>query len=156
MYKGVNPVFAPETPSMADNGELEVSTPKMENENDSGFVSLVKSGNRSDIRDHFLQLTASGVHICISELENSEVVMNEFIGFLASEMESGKNLDLVATWTALFLQQFGSVIASRNTLFGENLMKLNQASKKATLKFETQTNQLQCLIKVTAALQLHR
>jgi hypothetical protein len=127
-----------------------------EEENDSEFIKFVISSNRDAIRNHFLQLTPSGVHICISELEHSQHAMNAFIEFLACETESGKNLDLVSTWTALFLKQFGSILANQNSLFCDNLSKLNQATKKASLRFETQSNQLQCLIKVTAALQLHR
>jgi len=157
MYKGVNPVFvASETPDATQGADDSVQIKEQIDMEESGFTKLVKSGDRNAIREHFINLTPSGVHICISELEMNDDAMNQFIGFLAEETESGKNLDLVATWTALFLNQFGSTIASRNSLFSSNLSQLTEATKKASLKFESKTNQLQCLVKVTAALQLHR
>jgi hypothetical protein len=81
--------------------------------------------------------------------------METFMSFLASETRYGRNLDLVSTWTSLFLTQYGSSHLISNSLRSA-VADLNDACELAHKKFNTRTNELQCLVKVAAALQLHR
>lgn len=151
-YQGMEPVFvAQDTPVNAqDNTEVK----RQKNEHDSGYLRMVAGGNFAALRQHLLLQTPSGVHICIAELEDDEDCIDKFIAFLAAETEAGRNLDLVATWTSLFLKVYSSLV--RLPKFAKNLARLEVASRQVYEKFEIEANQLQCLVKVTAALQLHR
>ena len=115
----------------------------------------MKSGDKNKLREHLLSQTPSGVHICLAELEDDEESIDCFLAFLAGETVAGRNLDLVATWTALFVKLHGGAMRGRS-MYASNLARLEAASKAMYDKFELEANQLQCLLKVTAALQLHR
>ena len=117
----------------------------------SGFISMVKEGKFDDLNKHLVTSTSSGVHICISELDEDEEALNKFTEFLALRTEKGDAIDLVSTWTSLFLKSFGSQVRGN-----EILDRLARAVSSTQSKFESETNQLQCLLKVAAALQLHR
>jgi U3 small nucleolar RNA-associated protein 21 len=156
-YKGVEPVFvAPETPEVDHfNGKEAKREPAFDSVT-SPFIHLVVSRDYDAICQHFLALEPAGVHLCIAELEDTgDDVMESFISFLASETRYGRNLDLVATWTSLFLTQYGSSHLISSSLRSA-VADLNDACELAHLKFNTRTNELQCLLKVAAALQLHR
>ena len=142
-YHGVEPVFVAESALGDVTPEVKVQLVEM----DSGFANMMKQKNFAIIRAHFLALSPAGVHVCISQLEEEPEHMQTFLDFLTSEAELGNNIDLVATWTAL-------VLKSGNSL--PNISKLFNACKNAHKKFEAESNQLQCLLKVAAALQLHR
>ena len=154
-YQGVEPVFvAPEEDDIVAT-EPEVKRQKSEG-GESGLLKMIAKRNFRALRDHLIAQTASGVHICLAELEDGgDEAICGFIDFLAAETESGCNLDLVATWVALFVKVYGQTVRGRAT-FGENMERLALAVKAANARFEQETNQLQCLLKVTAALQLHR
>lgn len=149
-YKGVEPVFvAPETP------EEEVDSETMKNEpafhSNSQFIQLLMGEKFDKVREHLVSLEPAGVHLCIQELEDTDEGIKKFIDFLTRETRIARNLDLKATWTSLFLNQYGS-----SHLRSANLADLNAACANAHSKFNTRTNELQCLLKVAAALQLHR
>ena len=159
-YKGMEPVFvAPETPEMIETFE-QVDQFKREQavsmEDVSEFVRLVCREEFGKISTHFLNLEPAGVHLCIGELEDGgEKAIGSFVKFLTHATRSGRNLDLVATWTNLFLAHYGKTTLS--TLGYEQMVSdLSLACAQAYSKFNTRTNELQCLLKVAAALQLHR
>ena len=153
-YQGVEPVFIAATNGEED-GLGETPVKRQRTETDSGYLALVKSGDKNKLREHLLSQTPSGVHICLAELEDDEESIDCFLAFLAGETEAGHNLDLVATWTALFVKLHGGAMRGRS-MYASNLARLEAASKAMYDKFELEANQLQCLLKVTAALQLHR
>jgi U3 small nucleolar RNA-associated protein 21 len=153
-YQGVQPVFAaPAEDFFAGNDSKEEV--RIDKSVANGFIELVKSRKFDQVDAHLTKATASGVHICISELEEDEDAMNNFIEFLALKTNDGNAVDLVATWTSLFLKSFGKDVRGR-VQYKENLELLARAVRERQTKFELDTNQLQCLLKVTAALQLHR
>lgn len=152
-YQGVEPVFAPSGSSLLENEDDNKPTfPEVKRQKtDDGYMEMVEKGEFEKLRNHLVSLTPSGVHICLSELGESQVCLDNFIVFLAQELEAGNNLDLVASWTALFVQMHASSLAGSSALD-----KLETAAKKISLKFDQETNEIECLLKVTAALQLHR
>jgi U3 small nucleolar RNA-associated protein 21 len=153
-YQGVQPVFAP--PVNLESEEVEMKDQmKVDHAAASGFLELVKGEQFEKLYMHLVKATASGVHICISELDEDEEALGNFIRFLAVQTKSGQSVDLVATWTSLFLKSYGQQIRGRSE-FEQPLLELAQAVRDRQTKFELETNQLQCLLKVTAALQLHR
>ena len=149
-YKGVDPVFvAPETP---EEEVEEVMKHEPVFHSSSLFIQVLMARKFDKVGEHLISLEPAGVHLCIQELEDVENGTNRFIEFLTRETTNGRNLDLVATWTSLFLTQYGSShLRSAPSLAG-----LNAACASAHSKFNTRTNELQCLLKVAAALQLHR
>jgi U3 small nucleolar RNA-associated protein 21 len=151
VYKGMQPVFVNNT---MDDQDEEKKIKKDESNSSNDFISLIKQSPSAALT-HLINQTPAGVHICIAELGDDEDALNEFIAILASETVSGRNADLVATWTALVLKEYGVELRGRKC-FEENLVKLHSASANAFTNFTALTNQLQCLLKVTAALQLHR
>lgn len=152
-YQGVEPVF------IAEAGEVAADEPEVKrqrSETESGFLKLVDAKKFNAVALHLVSQTPSGVHICIADLEDGgDDSIAAFVDFLAAETESGRNLDLVATWVALFAKQYGPVLRGR-AVFAAPMARLAAAAIAANTRFEQETNQLQCLLKVTAALQLHR
>ena len=154
-YQGVQPVFAAPTDDTEDSSDLSNVKPKVDDGSANGFIEMVTSRKFNELSNHLIKATSSGVHICISELEDDETALNSFIEFLAVRTENGGSIDLVSTWTSLFLKNYGSLVRGRES-FVQNLNRLTKAVKDLQGRFETETNQLQCLLKVAAALQLHR
>ena len=137
-------------------GDAEPELKRQKSESGSGFLELVQKRHFLKLREHLIGQTASGVHICLADLEDGgDEAIVAFVDFLTGETEAGRNLDLVATWVALFVKSYGSAVRGR-AQFAASMETLALAAKAANTRFEQETNQLQCLLKVTAALQLHR
>ena len=153
-YQGVQPVFAAPIEEFSTD-DLKAEPKSQKNSEGNGFIRLLREKKWESVESHLLNLSPSGVHICLSELEDDEEGLNGFIEFLAHKTSQGHLIDLTATLTSLFLKQYGSELRGRSA-FDKNLELLWQATKSRQSKFEADTDQLQCLVKVSAALQLHR
>jgi U3 small nucleolar RNA-associated protein 21 len=153
-YQGVQPVFAAPIEDFSSD-DLKAEPKPRKTSEESGFIRLLREKKWDSVESHLLNLSPSGVHICLSELEDDEDGLNGFIEFLAHKTAQGYLIDLIATLTSLFLKQYGSELRGRSA-FETNLEQLWQAMKSRQSKFAADTDQLQCLVKVSAALQLHR
>ena len=155
-YQGVAPVFvAP--PPQEQEAEVSGSGPQVKKlKQDLGFIDLVEKGTDFDkIRSFLLNSTPSGVHVCIAQLDDSEKGLENFLKFLAAETEAARNMDLVAAWTAIVVKMHHAA-GSFAQVDPQVVGSLQIAAKQIAQQFDQQTNQVQCLLKVTAALQLHR
>ena len=155
-YQGVQPVFvAPVDDESNTDGLKEEGRSGEKSAEHNGFAALLSKKRWAEVENHLMNLSASGIHICLSELEDDEKALVGFIEYLAVKTASGHNIDLTATLTSLFLKSYGSALKGRAT-FQPALEQLATAAKKRQERFEYETDQLQCLVKVSAALQLHR
>jgi U3 small nucleolar RNA-associated protein 21 len=155
-YQGVQPVFAaPVDDLLTSDGLKEEVRSGEKSAQHAGFSALLIKKKWLEVESHLMNLSASGIHICLAELEDDDSALRGFIEYLAAKTASGHNIDLTATLTSLFLKAYGSSLKGRST-FQRALQQLSTAAKQRQERFEYETDQLQCLVKVSAALQLHR